>query len=59
MTGWQDMSTAPRDGTEILGRWPRPLVAIVVRFEDDQWWPYVGSAPVDEPAQWRPLGGTP
>jgi len=56
MGEWQDISTAPKDGTEIIVYVPRrlgPLVAVASNPTGVQWWARnMGDL---RPAYWMPL----
>lgn len=61
--GWQDISSAPKDGTEVLLRTPtRRCVSRWFVLFDEQYWFGVGPPsrnPEDQPTHWVPLPPSP
>jgi hypothetical protein len=54
MTQWQDISTAPRDGTEVLVWSEKQDNVYLAVFDDGQWW-----TPDIRPAAWTELLAVP
>lgn len=56
MTDWQDIATAPRDGTLVLVYVPRrlgPIVALAANSTGTQWWARnMGDL---KPTHWQPF----
>jgi len=52
--GWKPISTAPKDGTEILGYWARSKVYGLTEWRGDGWIDEEGD-PVSDPTHWMPL----
>lgn len=55
---WQDISTAPRDGTGILAKLPDSDMPHTVKFWRGRWvlaWDHHGLVGWDEPTHWMPL----
>jgi hypothetical protein len=62
--GWQDISTAPKDGREILVRFEGTTAMSVVRWEpypkaDSGYWFCLDSGQQYDPTFWRPLPTAP
>lgn len=57
MTDWQDISTAPKDGTPVLVSSPRWLIADVGMIDGSGLWydPGDGSVFQPQPTHWMPL----
>lgn len=53
---WQDIETAPKDGTEILGWWSASRTHMIVSWSDDGWWKdCADDCMVNAPTHWGPL----
>jgi len=60
--GWQDISTAPKDGSFIIGAWSvnnrgEEWIYGVVKWDEGSW--IENYDPVSAPAHWRPLPPSP
>ncbi len=59
MSEWRDISTAPKDGTEVLVFIPRRLGALYAAASNPtgvQWWSRLGEV---KPTHWMPLPSPP
>jgi hypothetical protein len=62
MTEWQQIETAPRDGTPIILYVPvnRPgMRVLAARAGDYEWWILSGSVVLGKPTHWMPLPNPP
>lgn len=56
--GWQDIATAPKDGTSFLGHWQGGTYDCAIRavkFHNGKWWEPNEDYLVREPTHWMPL----
>lgn len=56
--GWQDIATAPKDGTPVWAYIPNHFQTSVV-FHNDEWRTAVGSLGFVRPTHWQPLPAAP
>ena len=61
MSEWEDISTAPKDGTNILAVWAerRSPVFGVIYWEGDGWHEFDDDIDVDGATHWMPLPSPP
>lgn len=55
MTEWQDISTAPKDGTEILTYRRKSLMAVAVWFDEINRWCVSDGCDIVDVTHWMPL----
>lgn len=65
MSEWQPIETAPKDGTEVLGYWPRAVACSpdaydVVRWHGGEWRDrFDDDSKFSAPSHWMPLPAPP